>query len=50
MSKKNKLALQTAATTTPAPEGTDWIPEDALESVRIEESAEAEVAPNKTTW
>ena len=50
MGKKNKLALQTAATTTPAPEGTDWIPEDALESVRIEESAEAEVAPNKTAW
>ena len=29
-------------------EGTDWIPEGALEPVRVEESAEAEIAPNQT--
>ena len=28
--------------------GTDWIPEGALEPVRVEESAEAEIAPNQT--
>lgn len=43
--------LQKAAlTTNPAPQGTDWIPEGGLEPIRIEESAEAEIAPNKTTW
>ena len=46
--KKHLHAL--ATTTTPAPSGTDWIPEDATEPVHIEETAEAELALNQTFW
>ncbi len=31
-------------------QGTDWIPEGALEPVQVEESAEAEIKPNQTLW
>lgn len=47
---KPKKLYKAAATTNPAPAGIEWIPAGGLESIYIEESAEAEIAPNKTTW
>lgn len=47
---RKKLAAA-AVTTNPAPaEGTAWIPADGLEPIYVEESAEAEIAPNQTLW
>lgn len=48
MSKK--LQYVAATTTTPVPEGTSWIPENATSPVHLEESAEAEIAPNQSVW